>query len=101
MPNPSPLPKRLKQARTHIGLSQKQLGIKAGIDEFSSSARMNQYEKGVHTPEYQLIQKLAKILDVPSGYFYITEDHLADLMLSARKLDKKSIGSVINYIDSL
>jgi len=37
----SPLPKRLKEARLAAGLSQKQLGIAAGIDEFSASPRCN------------------------------------------------------------
>jgi DNA-binding XRE family transcriptional regulator len=42
--------KRLKEARLLAGISQKKLGIKAGIDEFTASARINQYEKGAHMP---------------------------------------------------
>ena len=39
--------KRLRQARLRVGLSQQQLGIKAGIDRFCRrSARINQYERG-------------------------------------------------------
>lgn len=38
--------KRLKEARLEAGLSQKRLGIAAGVDEFVVSARMNQYETG-------------------------------------------------------
>lgn len=38
--------KRLKEARTAAGLSQKKLGIAAGIDEFVASTRINRYEKG-------------------------------------------------------
>ena len=44
--------RRLKEARVRAGLSQKQLGIKAGIEEFSASPRINQYERGKHTPDY-------------------------------------------------
>lgn len=40
--SPSVFPKRLKQARLRSGLTQEQLGIQAGIDEFSASARVNQ-----------------------------------------------------------
>ena len=38
--------KRLKEARLRSGLSQEKLGVLAGIDEASASARMNQYERG-------------------------------------------------------
>ncbi|MCW9030510.1 MAG: XRE family transcriptional regulator, partial [Gammaproteobacteria bacterium] len=35
----SPVSQRLREARLDAELSQKTLGIKAGIDQFSSSAR--------------------------------------------------------------
>jgi transcriptional regulator with XRE-family HTH domain len=38
--------KRLKEARAALGLSQKQLGVEAGLDEFVASARINRYELG-------------------------------------------------------
>lgn len=40
------------------GQSQKQLGILAGMDEFAASARMNQYEKGVHAPDFKTVRDL-------------------------------------------
>ncbi|TMP41294.1 XRE family transcriptional regulator [Pseudoalteromonas citrea] len=73
----SPFPKRLKEARKRKGLSQKQLGILAGMDEFSASARMNQYEKGVHTPDFKTVKALAKVLDVPTAFLFCEEDELA------------------------
>lgn len=73
----SPFPKRLKEARKRKGLSQKQLGIFAGMDEFSASARMNQYEKGVHTPDFKTVKALAKVLDVPTAFLFCEEDELA------------------------
>lgn len=48
--------KRLKEARLAKGLSQKKLGIAAGIDEFTASPRMNQYERGVHIPDYSTLE---------------------------------------------
>ena len=56
--------KRLKEARMRACLSQKQLGIKAGRDEFSASARVNQYERGKHTPDYSTVERIAKVLKV-------------------------------------
>jgi len=78
----SPFPKRLKQARKDRGLSQKQLGILAGMDEFSASARMNQYEKGVHSPEFKTVKALAEVLKVPTAFLYCEEDDLAEQIAS-------------------
>jgi len=75
-----PVSKRLKELRLEAGLSQKKLGIQAGIDEFSASARMNQYEKGKHVPDFNTIKRFADILGVPSCYFYVEEDDLAKVV---------------------
>lgn len=79
---------RLKQARKLKGLSQERLGILAGIDESSASARMNQYEKGVHCPSYDLVKKFALILDVPTCWFYAEDDNLANLIIEYHTMKK-------------
>lgn len=76
-----PLPKRLKVARQRAKLSQRQLGIAAGIDEFSASPRINQYERGKHTPDFHTTERLAKVLGCPTTYLYTREDDLAELIL--------------------
>ncbi|AFI92632.1 XRE family transcriptional regulator [Pectobacterium parmentieri] len=73
---------RLKDARLLRGLSQKGLGIAAGIDEFVASARINRYEKGVHEASIETAQQLAETLDVPLAYFYTENDELAEMMLA-------------------
>lgn len=73
---------RLKEARLRKGLSQQKLGVLAHIDEATASARMNQYERGIHVPDFELVCRLAVILDVPSCYFYTVEDELARLVLA-------------------
>ena len=71
-----------KQARMAAGLSQKKLGIEAGIDEFVASTRINRYELGVHRPDLLTVRKLAKALDVPVAFFFADEDdELAELLL--------------------
>jgi len=77
----SPLPQRLKQARKRQGLSQKQLGILAGIDEFVASARMNQYENGVHAPDFKTVLALSRVLNIPTAFLFCIEDELADKIL--------------------
>lgn len=76
------LPYRLKEARLKAGLSQQQLGVLAGIDEATASARMNQYERGVHTPDFALVCRLAAVLNIPASYFYTVEDELAEIILN-------------------
>ena len=62
--------KRLKEARVTKGLSQKQLGIVAGIDEFVASTRINRYEKGIYEPDIETAGRLAEALDIPLAYLY-------------------------------
>ncbi|MDO6837274.1 helix-turn-helix transcriptional regulator [Pseudoalteromonas carrageenovora] len=81
----SPFPKRLKEARLAKGLSQKKLGILAGMDQFAASPRMNQYEKGVHSPDFQTVRALAKVLEVPTAFFYCEEDKLAGHILAYKE----------------
>lgn len=81
----SPFPKRLKQARKDRRLSQKQLGILSGMDEFSASARMNQYEKGVHSPDFKTVKALAEVLKVPTAFLYCEEDDLAEQIANFSK----------------
>lgn len=80
--------KRLREARLAKGLSQKRLGIAAGIDEFSASPRMNQYERGKHIPDYSTLERLAEVLDVPVPYFYAADDELAEWVKLFPKIDK-------------
>ena len=72
--------RRLRQARLDKGLSQKQLGISAGIDEFAASARVNQYERGTHSPTFDTAKRLANALNVPTAFFYAEDDRLAELI---------------------
>lgn len=80
--------RRLKEARLRSGISQKQLGIKAGIDEFSASARINQYERGKHMPDLQTLTRLAAVMLVPAPYFYCEDGELAELILRFSALGK-------------
>ena len=78
----STLAKRLKEARLKAGLSQERLGVLAGIDEMSASARMNQYERDKHAPDWLTVQNLATVLQVPVAYFYAEDDALADMLIA-------------------
>jgi transcriptional regulator with XRE-family HTH domain len=98
---PSVFPRRLKQARLRSGLTQEQLGIQAGIDEFSASARVNQYEKGKHTPAIQTSQRLARALLVPTSFLYEEDDLLATLLAFAGRLSKEKKRTLISHAETL
>lgn len=72
--------RRLREAREARGISQRNLGINAGLDEFVASTRVNRYETGVHQPSLRTMQKLAKALDMPVAYFYAEDDNLAQVI---------------------
>jgi transcriptional regulator with XRE-family HTH domain len=80
--------KRLKEARLRADLSQRQLGIMAGIDEFSASPRINQYERGKHEPDLRTLTRLAAVLQVPVSYFYCDDPELAQVILGFSKLKR-------------
>ena len=52
------------------------------MDRFVASARMNQYERGVHAPDFKTVIALAKVLQVPTAYLFCIEDDLAELILA-------------------
>jgi transcriptional regulator with XRE-family HTH domain len=91
--------KRLEEARSATDLSQKKLGIAAGIDEFSASARINQYERGKHIPDYSTLERIAKVLSVPVPYFYAADDELAKWILSFSKLTKAQRDKINSDVD--
>ena len=95
------LSKRLREARAAAGISQEQLGILAGIDEFSASARMNQYERGKHSPNLQLMRRIAKVLGLPVAYFYADDEQLATILDGYGKLNAKQRRRLLDFLAEL
>jgi transcriptional regulator with XRE-family HTH domain len=93
--------KHLKEARLRAGLSQKQLGIQAGIDEFSASARINQYERGKHMPDLQTLTRLAAVMHVPAPYFYCEDPELAAFILKFCALGKSQKRRLLGSMDDM
>ena len=91
--------RRLKEARLRARLSQKRLGILAGIDEFSASARINQYERGKHMPDLPTVTRLAAVLKSPVPYFYCADAELADLILKIAPLGKAQKRRLLGLVD--
>lgn len=81
--------RRLREAREAYGLSQRNLGIEAGLDEFVASTRVNRYETGVHQPDLQILQRLAAVLGLPVAYFYAEDEELARLIMDFKPQGKR------------
>ncbi|RWX53416.1 helix-turn-helix domain-containing protein [Photobacterium chitinilyticum] len=94
----NPIPVRLKSARKAAGYTQQQLGMALGMEPNTASARMNQYEKGKHTPDYQTMKRIADELGVPVAYFYSDDDLLAELICALGKLNIKEKEYILGLI---
>ncbi|MEO9656250.1 helix-turn-helix domain-containing protein [Marinomonas sp.] len=97
----NPIPLRLKQARNKIGISQKELGIKIGMDESSASGRMNHYEKGRHAPDIETLRKIAQELNVPLNYFLCEDDLSAELACLVFRLDDTAKKTLITELEKM
>lgn len=73
---------RLAQARVRAGLSQIELGRRAGMEPGVASPRINQYEKGLHVPHHETAKRLAKVLGIPTAFLFAEDEQLAKLLLA-------------------
>ena len=92
----NPIPVRLKQARKKAKITQKDLGIKIGMEPSSASGRMNHYEKGRHTPDITALQRMADELSVPLNYFFCEDDSAAELACLINNLSEDEKLLLIN-----
>ncbi|MBF0370484.1 MAG: helix-turn-helix transcriptional regulator [Magnetococcales bacterium] len=90
----TPIPKRLREARKRAKLSQANLGVTAGMDPSGASARMNQYERDTHVPDYQTLKRIADVLETPVPYFYAEDDLLAEVILLLGELEPMALASI-------
>lgn len=81
--------RRLKEARLRAGLSQERLGLEAGLEPESASARMNRYETGNRVPDLELMERIGLVLGVPAAYFYTSNDQIAELLVVFNALSPK------------
>lgn len=93
--------RRLKEIRVAADLSQKQLGIQAGLDPFVASTRINRYELGIHKADYKIAQRLSEVLNIPTAYFYTEDDSLAEIMVIFYRISQKKRDELLKVARSL
>lgn len=92
---------RLRQVRLERGLTQKKVGVAAGLDPKVASARMAQYERGTHTPPFETAERLARALRVPAAFFYAGDDTLAQVIVGIGKLRTRERKRVLEVIETM
>lgn len=92
---------RLREARLRADIPQDKLGVLIGIDEGSASARMSRYENGVHAPPFEVAEQIAKVLKVPTAYFYCSDDRLAEIMQIYFSVSNSKREELLKFANSL
>ncbi len=92
---------RLAQARERAGLSQKQLGVLAGLDPAVASPRINQYERGKHEPKLETAKQLAEVLGIPPAFLYTDDELLAALLLRWNDLTLRQKKDLLKQVEAV
>ena len=92
--------RRLAQARERAGLSQKQLGVLAGLDPAVASPRINQYERGKHEPQLKTAKQLAEVMGIPPAFLSTEDDLLAELLLRWNDLTLRQRKDLLKQVEA-
>jgi len=76
-----------------------------GVDDSNTTApRISRYERGMHKPDLETIEKLAELLDLPAAYFLAAWDVVAEAILLLSQLDarrqKEALGLIKRLMDA-
>ena len=93
--------RRLRQARQARNLPQDRLGVMAGLEESSSSARMSRYESGIHEPTFQFIEAISKVLGISTAFFYCADDRLAEIIQIYSDLSEAKREALLQQINDI
>jgi transcriptional regulator with XRE-family HTH domain len=97
----SVLGERLKEARVKSGLSQEQLGLQAGLEVESASARMNRYERGTRVPGVELMERIGNVLDMPLTFFYAPDREEAQLVVLFHRMQQDDKEKLLTFAEKL
>lgn len=66
----------------------------------SASARMNQYERGKHEPEFSMVERISYVLRVPEAYLFAKDDDIAWLIKALHRADESRKKAGMEYARS-
>jgi transcriptional regulator with XRE-family HTH domain len=94
--------RRLKAARERCGLSQRRLGLDIGYLLPKASIYINRWEREARMPkEIETIDKLAKVLKVPTPYFFCEDEELAEMLIAWGKLGEENRADILERVKHL
>ncbi|WP_367381742.1 helix-turn-helix domain-containing protein [Stenotrophomonas cyclobalanopsidis] len=73
---------RLCQARDLRGLSQRDVGVRMGLDKDTASARISRYESGAMSISLEALFEMARALEVPPAYLLASTASMANAILA-------------------
>ncbi len=92
---------RLRAARSALGLSQAELGVRVGISEDVASSRVNRYERAVHDAPLEVAERMAEELGIPLPALVSRDDGMAQLIAGFAKLSKTKQAAVLAQVRDL
>lgn len=86
---------KIRHIRNFRGLTQKELGLKIGLDAKSADNRMAQYETNYRVPKKDMLVSIAKALDVnPINFIGSVSCSAENIMLTFFWLDEDNRGAI-------
>lgn len=103
LPTPNALGRRLRAARLAKGWTQAELGQRLlGLDDPNTAApRISRYERGMHSPDLDTIERLAELLDLPAAYFVASSETLAEAILVVAQLPPRKQKKALKLLREL
>ncbi|MFT3669669.1 MAG: helix-turn-helix transcriptional regulator [Pseudoxanthomonas sp.] len=92
---------RLRQARRLRGLSQREVGVRMGLDKDTASARISRYESQSMAISLESLFELAHALEVPAAYLLASTPAMADAILALGRQSEAQQGSLASILDAL
>lgn len=93
------VPKRLREARDEVGISQEKLAEMLSLEGVNLRSRISSYEVGRTEPPFALMVNVGKVLNYPESYFYTIDDALAKTILEIHR--KRNDEGVNPYLNTL
>nr|WP_293984833.1 helix-turn-helix transcriptional regulator [Stenotrophomonas sp.] len=72
----------MRQAREIRGMSQREVGVRMGLDKITASARISRYESTAMSISLEALFELAEALEVPPAFLLASSAGMADAILA-------------------
>lgn len=92
---------RLRQARQLRGLSQREVGVRMGLDKDTASARISRYESESMAISLESLFELAQALDVPPAYLLASSPAMANAILALVEHNEVQQNRLAELLESL